>query len=166
MAGPGLGRGPRPPRAHHAPATWRARARTRVPRSGRVPRAAPFFETFDPKGNTMHELGVVFHMVDILEDVAREQDLTVISKVVVDLGEVSGVITEFFDDAWTWACNRSDLLRGAELEICQIDAVTVCNACGKTYGTVAHGRICPHCGSADTELLRGNELEIREIEAY
>ena len=154
---PRSGRVPRPPRAHHAPVTRRARARLR---------AAPFFETFDLKGNTMHELGVVFHMVDILEDVAREQDLTVISKVVVDLGEVSGVITEFFDDAWTWACNRSDLLRGAELEICQIDAVTVCNACGKTYGTVAHGRICPHCGSADTELLRGNELEIREIEAY
>ena len=113
----------------------------------------------------MHELGIVFHMVDLLEDVAREQQLERISKVVVDLGEVSGVVTEFFDDAWQWAANRSDVLRGAELEVHQVDAVTVCNACGKTYGTVAHGRTCPHCGSGDTELLHGRELEIREIEA-
>ena len=113
----------------------------------------------------MHELGIVFHMVDLLEEVAAEQQLTRISKVVVDLGEVSGVVTEFFDDAWTWAANRSDLLRGAELEVFQIDAVTVCNDCGKTYGTVEHGRTCPHCGSGNTELLRGREMEIREIEA-
>ncbi len=114
----------------------------------------------------MHELGIVFHMADLLEDIAREQQLTRISKVVVDLGEVSGVVTEFFDDAWQWAANRSDLLRGAELEVHQVEAVTVCNACGKTYPAVAHGRICPHCASADTELLRGRELEIREVEAY
>lgn len=114
----------------------------------------------------MHELGIVFHMVDLLEEAGREHDLTRIAKVKVDLGEVSGVLTEFFEDAWRWAADKSDLLRGAELEIYQIEAVTVCNSCGKTYPTVAHGRICPHCQSSDTELLRGAEMEIREIEAY
>ena len=49
--------------------------------------------------------------------------------------------------------------------MCTVPAVTVCNACGKTYGTVEHGRICPYCHSEDTELLRGRELEIRSIEA-
>lgn len=113
----------------------------------------------------MHELGIVFHMVDLLEETAREHGLTHIAKVTVDLGEVSGVLTEFFEDAWIWASDRNDLLRGAELEIYQIDAVTVCNSCGKTYGTVEYGRVCPFCGSIDTVLLRGNEMEIREIEA-
>ena len=94
----------------------------------------------------MHELGIVFHMVDLLEDVAREQNLTAIGKVVVELGEVSGVVTELFDDAWRWASNRSDVLRGAELEVVSIEAVTVCNDCGKTYGTIEHGITCPHCG--------------------
>ncbi len=114
----------------------------------------------------MHELGIVFHMVDLLEDVAREQNLTTIGKVVVELGEVSGVVTELFDDAWRWAANRSDVLRGAELEVLSIEAVTVCNDCGKTYGTIEHGITCPHCGSINTELLRGREMEIREIEAW
>ena len=114
----------------------------------------------------MHELGIVFHLVDLLAEAGRAPALTKIAKVTVDLGEVSGVLTEFFEDAWQWASDKSDLLRGAGLEIFQIDAVTVCNDCGKTYGTVAHGRICPYCESPNTELLRGNEMEIREIEAY
>ena len=33
--------------------------------------------------------------------------------------------------------------------MCTVPAVTVCNTCGKTYGTVEHGRICPYCHSED-----------------
>lgn len=113
----------------------------------------------------MHELGIVFAMIDILEDTAKENDLTRIRKVSVDLGEVSGVVTDFFTDAWDWASSKNDLIRGAQLEVTTVPAVTVCNACGKTYGTVEHGRICPYCESPDTELLRGREMEIRSIEA-
>ncbi len=103
-------------------------------------------------------------MVDLLEDAAREHGLSRIAKVTISLGEVSGVVTDFFEDAWLWASGKSDLLRDAELEIYQTEAITVCNACGKTYPTVAHGRICPHCQSPDTQLLCGNEMEICSIE--
>ena len=112
----------------------------------------------------MHELGIVFHMVDLLEEAAREHNLTRIERVTVDLGEVSGVITDFFEDAWLWAAAKSDVLCDAELDIYQVEAITVCNACGNTYRTVAYGRTCPHCGSPDTVLLHGIELEIRSIE--
>lgn len=112
----------------------------------------------------MHELGVVFAMIDVLEDAAKENELTHIRAVNVDLGEVSGVVTEFFEDAWQWASGKNDLLHGAELDVHIVPAVTVCNACGKTYTTVEHGRTCPYCHSEDTELLRGRELEIRSIE--
>ncbi len=113
----------------------------------------------------MHELGVVFATVDLLEEAAREHGLSRIQKVTLDLGEVSGIVTEFFEDTWKWASSKNDLIRGAELEIHIVPAVTVCNGCGKTYGTVEHGRICPYCQSADTELLRGSEMDIRSIEA-
>ena len=55
----------------------------------------------------MHELGIVFAMIDQLEDVAKEQHLAHIQKVTVDLGEVSGIVTDFFEDAWTWAANKN-----------------------------------------------------------
>ncbi|MBE6470729.1 MAG: hydrogenase maturation nickel metallochaperone HypA [Coriobacteriaceae bacterium] len=114
----------------------------------------------------MHELGIVFHMVDLLERVGKENELTRIQRVVLDLGEVSGVLEDQLQDCWKWASAKHDLLNGAELAVNRIPAVTVCNACGRTYGTVAHGRICPHCESPDTVLLRGNEMEVREVEAY
>lgn len=113
----------------------------------------------------MHELGIVFHMVDLLEDIGRERGLTRIAKVVVELGEVSGVVTDLFSEAWLWAADKHDLLRGASLEIHQIEAATVCNACGHTYPTVQYGRTCPQCASPDTELIQGDEMSIREIEA-
>lgn len=112
----------------------------------------------------MHELGVVFHMIDLLEEVGRENELTSIVRVQLALGEVSGVLPDYLLDCWRWAADRTELLRGAELEIVEVPAVTVCNACGRTYGTVAHGKICPHCGSPDTVLLRGNETELVEVE--
>ena len=45
-----------------------------------------------------------------------------------------------------------------------IPAVTFCEACQKTYPTVQHGKICPHCGSERTFLQSGDEFNIREIE--
>ena len=113
----------------------------------------------------MHELGIVMHVVDILQDAAREHGLSHIEAVTLEVGEVSGVVTEFFQDAWDWCCTKDSLIRDCRLEIRTVPAVTVCNACGKTYATVAHGRICPHCQSPDTELLRGQELNILQIEA-
>ena len=113
----------------------------------------------------MHELGIVFHMIDTLQEVGAENGLTSIARVTLDLGEVTGVLPDYLLDCWRWAADRTDLLRGAELDVQKIEAVTVCNSCGRTYPTLAHGKTCPHCGSLDTELLRGLEIEIREIAA-
>lgn len=102
-------------------------------------------------------------MIDTLEEVGAENDLTSIARVTLDLGEVTGVLPDYLLDCWRWAADRTELLRGAELDVQKIEAVTVCNACGRTYPTIEHGKTCPHCGSPDTELLRGLEIEIREI---
>ena len=94
----------------------------------------------------MHELGVTFHIMDHLEKVAEENKVTHIRKVTLELGEVSTVIESYLQNCWTWP------------------AVTYCEDCQKTYPTVEHGRICPHCGSEHTYLLQGNEFNIKEIE--
>ena len=111
----------------------------------------------------MHELGIVFHMIDLLEEVGRENRLTSISRVTLSLGEVTGVIPSYLQDCWRWAADRTDLLAGAELEVLPVTAVTVCNACGRTYTTLEYGKICPHCKSPDTELLHGLEMEVESV---
>lgn len=113
----------------------------------------------------MHELGIVFHVIKSVKAVAEENNLTEISKVTLSLGEVSTVIPEYLTDCWTWAAAKEELLKDAELAIEMIPAVTYCEDCQQTYGTVEHGKICPYCKSEHTYLIQGNEALIKEIEA-
>ena len=99
----------------------------------------------------MHELGVVFHIMDSLEKVAAEN-------------EVKGI--SYLHNCWKWAVKKRELFSEAELIVEPVPAVTYCEGCGQTYPTVEHGKICPYCHSPDTWLLQGNEFNIKEIEVY
>lgn len=114
----------------------------------------------------MHELGVVFHIMDSLEKVAQENKAEGISKVVLEIGEVSTVMESYLQNCWKWAVKKRKIFDGAELVVEQLPAVTYCEGCGQTYPTVAHGKICPYCKSPETWLLQGNECSIKEIEVY
>ena len=113
----------------------------------------------------MHELGIVFHIIKSVEEIGAQNELTKVSSVTLELGEVSGIVPEYLTDCWKWAAAKSELLAGSELRVEQVDAVTYCEDCGKTYPTVQYAKICPHCGSDKTYLVTGNEVSIREIEA-
>lgn len=113
----------------------------------------------------MHELGIVFHIIKTIEEIGEQNALTHVSSVTLEIGEVSGIVPSYLPDCWNWAAAKSELLRDSELRIEQIDAVTYCENCGASYPTVQYAKICPHCGSDRTYLRRGNEVNIREIEA-
>ena len=110
----------------------------------------------------MHELGTVFYVV---EKICKENELTVVGSVTLEIGEVSGIIPEFIVDCWNWARAKNELMKNAELKIETLEAVTYCEDCQKTYPTLKYKKICPYCGSEHTYLLTGNEYNIKEIEA-
>lgn len=112
----------------------------------------------------MHELGIVFHMIKTVERIAEENVLTSVSSVTLELGEVSGVVPHELTSCWNWAVAQTEVLKGAELSE-TIPAVTLCESCNRTYPTVPQGRVCPLCGSEETVLLQGNEINLKEIEA-
>ena len=74
----------------------------------------------------MHELGIVFHVIKTVERVGAENDLTRVAGVTLELGEVCGAIPRELISCWDWAVQRSDLLRGAQLHIDTLPAVTHC----------------------------------------
>ena len=112
----------------------------------------------------MHELGIVFYIIRDVKKVAEENHVGHVSAVVMDIGEVSTVVPEYLPDCWRWAADKEEMLKGCELKVNTIPAVTRCEDCGAEYGTVRYGRNCPHCGSEHTFLLQGNQVEIKEIE--
>ena len=113
----------------------------------------------------MHELGIVKHVIKSLHDVAKEHNVRHIGSVTLEIGEVSGVVLDQLVDYWNYFREKDELVKGAPLFVEKIGAVTYCTACENTYDTVAHGKTCPHCGSTETYLLKGNEFSIKQIEA-
>ena len=112
----------------------------------------------------MHELGIVFYIIRDVKKAAEENGVSHVDGVVMNIGEVSTIVPEYLTDCWRWAADKEDMLKGCELKVNIIPAVTRCDSCGREYDTVPNGRICPYCGSDKTWLLRGNEVEIKEIE--
>lgn len=114
----------------------------------------------------MHELGVVFHVIKKVEEVAKENDLTEIKSVTLEIGEVSTVIEDYLRKCWKWSIEKkSELLKETELIVEKIPAITYCEDCENTYSTIEYGKTCPYCGSGETYLVQGNEFSIKEIEA-
>ena len=113
----------------------------------------------------MHEMGIILHLVKTLEETAEENNLKKIGSVTLEVGEVSGIMTDLFTDCWNYFSAKKELLSGSELKLVTLPAVTFCETCKQEYETVKHGKICPFCGSKETYLVRGNECIIKEIEA-
>lgn len=113
----------------------------------------------------MHELGTIHYVIDTVEKLAVENELSKIGSVTLEVGEVSGIIPRFLSDYWEYAKKKTSYLQEAELKIETIQAVTYCQNCGRTYPTVRYAKICPYCQSGNTFLVTGNEYVIKEIEA-
>ena len=86
----------------------------------------------------MHELGIVFHIMDGVERVAAENQLAKVSAVVLELGEVSGVVPDYLTDCWKWAAARTELVKGSELRIETLPAITHCDGCSNFICLILH----------------------------
>jgi hydrogenase nickel incorporation protein HypA/HybF len=112
----------------------------------------------------MHELGIVFKIIDTVKETAAENQVSKVLSVTLDVGEVSTVIPSYLTDCWDWAVQKHDILKTSKLIVHQIPALTYCQDCRNQYETVLYGKTCPRCGSQSTYLIQGNELYIKEIE--
>jgi len=113
----------------------------------------------------MHELGIVFHIVDSVEKIAVENQLTQVLSITLQVGELSSVVPEYLKECYPAAVDKSELLHDTELKIELVPANFVCHQCYEVFGVTKHKNVCPDCGSTDTEIISGREMLIKEIEA-
>ena len=113
----------------------------------------------------MHELGIVTYVIDQLGEIMKQNGLTELESVTLEFGEVSGIEPEYLADFWNWYAKKTPLIEHAQFLYETVPAVTWCNACRKTYPTLQYGKTCPYCGSGETWLQQGNEMNIKQIVA-
>lgn len=113
----------------------------------------------------MHELGTIVYVINTVEKLCKEQELSTVKSVTLEVGELSGIVPEYLVDFFNYARKNTEFLKEAELKINTLNAVTFCQDCKQTYETVKYGKECPYCQSGNTFLVTGNEYNIKEIEA-
>ena len=112
----------------------------------------------------MHELGVVFHVIDDVKEIAIDNNVKHVNSVTLQIGTVTGIVPDYLKDCWNWAVSKNEIMNDCELKIEKIKAITHCEDCGEDYNTIVYGKTCPKCNSSNTYLLQGNEFIIKEIE--
>lgn len=113
----------------------------------------------------MHELGIIIHINKTVHAIAKENKLSDIGSITLEIGEVSGIVPDYLLDCWLYYRNKFPLVELADLLIESTDALTYCVECQQTYPTLSYGKQCPHCHSYQTYLVSGDECNIKEIEA-
>ena len=88
----------------------------------------------------MHELGIVTYVIDQVDAIMKQNDLTELESVTLEFGEVSGIEPEYLVDCWNWYAKKTPLIEHAQFLYETIPAITWCNACKKTYPTLKYGK--------------------------
>ncbi len=107
----------------------------------------------------MHELAITEGVVDAVTERLPDAKVTCVR---LEIGQLSGVVADsvrFCFDLVTEGTN----LAGAKLEISEPAALCQCRACGSEFAPVGSMLLCP-CGSADADVLSGQELRIVSVQ--
>lgn len=113
----------------------------------------------------MHELGIMYHIVEQVLRVAEENKVTEIDALVLQVGELSSVIPKYLHACYPAAVDGT-LLEKTKLEIEVLPANAICHGCGKVFAVLQNNNICPHCAKSDYEIISGQEFYLKEIRAY
>jgi hydrogenase nickel incorporation protein HypA/HybF len=111
----------------------------------------------------MHEMALAESMLEIVEKTARMNGAVKVSAVRLEIGALSHVACEslrFCFDVVT----RGSLAEGAALEIESVPGEAWCMPCGTRVPLGQCGDPCPHCGSHQLEVTRGDDMRIKDIE--
>ena len=110
----------------------------------------------------MHEMSIVVSFVKMAEEYAVKNNAAKVVKVVLQLGEISGIEQRYLHDFYP-SVIEGTILEGSELVIETIEASVFCTNCATTYNPTKSDLKCPACGSEKCDVIDGRGLSIKEI---
>ena len=109
----------------------------------------------------VHEYSIVQALVDRVEAEAHARQAIAVERVVVSIGELSGVEVELLRTAYETYRTRT-ICERAPLDVTFVPAEWVCRPCAAPVGAAGIRR-CPACGGPAT-LQRGDEILLERID--
>ncbi len=108
----------------------------------------------------MHELSIAGAIAEIA---VRHAAGRPVARVDVRVGHLRQVVPDALDFAFTLVAEGT-VLEGAELVLEEVPAAGRCRRCGTESELPGFPLACAACGSADLELVRGEELLVDALE--
>lgn len=113
----------------------------------------------------MHEYSIVSDLVLLCEENAQKHNANKILKVIIELGERSGVESSLLKIAFDTFKEESTYLKDSSLEILHKNVELRCKSCNVIFKAegLEYG-ICKFCSSNDLEIVSGMELNLLRLE--
>jgi hydrogenase nickel incorporation protein HypA/HybF len=111
----------------------------------------------------MHELSLAERLLEIIEDAARADGFSRVSKVIVEIGQLAVVEPEAMRFCFD-AVVQGSLADGAQLEIVEVPGSGWCATCAATVPMPELIAVCPRCGAYPLQANGGKELKLRTLE--
>ena len=112
---------------------------------------------------TMHEVAIVSDMFRIIDEVAKQEQLTRIDKVYFSIGKMLQVVPDLFRFAFDSA-KENTIAADAEIEIEFLPVQMRCVDCRYEFEVEGNKFFCPNCEGTNLDLIQGKELLIKSIE--
>lgn len=90
----------------------------------------------------MHELGILNAMIHTIEDSLADEDYTAVEKIVVEVGELSGIVPRYLEECWPAARYKTSMA-ATELELRIVPGMVKCRDCGALFNAAAADLACP-----------------------
>ena len=111
----------------------------------------------------MHEMSIVAGVLDAVSESAAQAGATRVLSISLSIGDMTQVVDEALEFAFE-ALTEGTICEGAELVVNKVHPRSVCLECGGEFDHDQFHRSCPACGSYETQLVAGRELQIDSIE--
>lgn len=111
----------------------------------------------------MHEMSIAQQIVEIIHQYVPLEDRGRVRSVRVRVGEAAGVVPDSLEFCFSAITIESNLVE-SRMKIEQVPFVLDCNACSKQSASTPGLAVCPLCGSFETRILSGTELNVVDIE--
>lgn len=110
----------------------------------------------------MHELGILINIVETVEAFAKENGVSTIQTLVLQVGELSPVVPHYLEECYPAAVDGT-MLENTELKLEIIAGEGICTACNTTFNILKHESRCPQCSGTAFKVISGREFLIKEI---
>lgn len=119
----------------------------------------------------MHEFGFAYNIFKVAEATAIQHKATKITKVLLEIGELTLIVPELLKESFKMATHGS-IAEGAELVIEVLPGKIKCVDCGEISQVSLNEEHhikgidlfqCQHCQSKNTEIVDGKKANVKNI---